>query len=85
MSSARSIRRKKELAERKALRKKARQAEKQVSQAVSNMPKSCDECSAEFDKTNKEMLNQWRIAVYDDGRVHLVCPDCVPDDIKEIS
>lgn len=84
MSSARSIRRKKELAERKALRKKAKQMESQVSNAVASMPKTCDECDAVFDKTNNDMLDQWRIAVYDDGRVHLVCPNCVPEEVKNV-
>ena len=46
------------------------------------MPTSCGECGAPFDKSDKEGLDQWRIAVYDDGRVHLACPNCVPEDIK---
>lgn len=78
MAGSRSIKRKKEL----AARKKANKASKQVSEAISKMPTSCGECGAPFDKSDKEGLDQWRIAVYDDGRVHLACPNCVPEDIK---
>lgn len=78
MASSRSIRRKKELAARKDAQKKA----KQVGDQISRMPTACDECGAPFDKKDKTAINEWRIAVYDDGPVHLVCPKCVPDDVK---
>lgn len=83
--SDRKLRRKKQLAERKAAMKAARQAGNEVANAISSMPTKCDECSAPFDKKDKQMINHWRIAVYDDGRVNLVCPDCVPDDVKNVS
>ncbi len=75
---SRKLRRKKEL----AARKEAKRAGKKVSQAISRMPKKCDECDTSFDNSNKSMLNSWKIAVYDDGPIHLVCPDCVPEEIK---
>lgn len=78
MTSGRSIRRRRE----KAAKKDAERRAKQVGDAVSRMPTACDECGAPFDKKDKTMINEWRIAVYDDGPVHLVCPNCVPDDVK---
>ena len=54
-----------------------------VEQAVSRMPENCDECGAYFDRNDKSQLDKWRIAVYDDGPINLVCPSCVPDNIKQ--
>ena len=76
--NSRKLRRKKEL----QARKESRRAAKKVSQAVSRMPKKCDECGADFNATDKDMLNSWRSAVYDDGPIHLVCPACVPEEVK---
>jgi len=76
--NSRKLRRKKEL----QARKEAKRAGNKVSEAISRTPKKCDECDASFDNTNKHMLNSWKIAVYDDGRVNLVCPDCVPEEVK---
>ena len=70
----RQMKRKKELRQRKEAKKAAKQMEDQIS----SMPKICGTCGADFDNTSKEMLNQWRIAVWDDGRVELTCPDCGP-------
>ena len=75
--NSRKLRRKQELKQRKA----AKKAEKQISQALSSMPDKCDECATPFERGTKESL-EWRIAVYDDGPVHLVCPGCVPEDVK---
>ena len=47
------------------------------------MPKACDECEKPFDRSKTQELDKWRIAVYDDGRIHLVCDGCVPDSVKE--
>ncbi len=79
--SSRKLRRKKELAAKKA----AKKASKQISKDLSRMPQACDECGVKFDKTNLDMVGSWRIAVYDDGPIHLVCPDCVPDEVKQNS
>ena len=54
---------------------------KGVEQAISRMPAKCDECGLPFDKTNHSELDRWRIAVYDDGGINLVCPGCVPEDV----
>ena len=76
--NSRKLRRKKEL----QARKEARRTGKKVSEAISRTPKKCDECGASFDNSDKRMLNSWKIAVYDDGRIHLVCPACVPEEVK---
>ena len=70
----RQLNRKKKLRE----KKEAKKAMKQIENQVSGMPKVCGLCDANFDDTDKEMLNQWRIAVWDDGRVELTCPNCGP-------
>lgn len=70
----RQIQRKKNLRQ----KKEAKKASKQVENKINSMPKICGVCSADFDSTDKDMLNQWRIAVWDDGRINLTCPDCGP-------
>ena len=70
----RQMKRKKKLRQ----RKEAKKAVKQIENQVSGMPEICGVCDADFDNTNKDMLNQWRIAVWDDGRVELTCPSCGP-------
>ena len=78
MSLARKIKRKQDQKLKKAMKKKSKDIENQLSA----MPKTCDECDAPFDRSDTASLSKWRIAVYEDGPVHLVCPDCVPDDIE---
>jgi len=78
MSSARKMRRAKEKILKKELKKNLKKAEK----ALDSLPKHCDECGALFDRSKKEELNKWRVAVYDDGRIHLVCDACTPDSVK---
>jgi len=78
-----SLARKVKRAQERKLKKEMKQKAKAIATKMSGMPKNCDECNAPFDRSNKELLNEWRIAVYDDGPIHLVCPDCVPDDIKK--
>jgi|GEM_PF-2007358 hypothetical protein len=78
MSLARKIKRKQEQKVKKQMRKKS----KEIEQKLSTMPKSCDECDTPFDRDDTASLSKWRIAVYEDGPVHLVCPDCIPDDIE---
>ncbi len=73
--------------QRRALKKQNSKAVRnqtaEVEQSISRMPQQCDECATAFDKTNHEQITKWRIAVYDDGRIHLVCPACVPNDLEE--
>jgi uncharacterized protein with PIN domain len=59
-------------------KKNADKLMKQVDEKLKSMPKVCGECNAQFDNTDKETLNEWRLAVYDDGRIHLTCPKCGP-------
>ena len=75
-SLGRKMRRKKEKAEQKAAQKAARG----VQSAAEAMPNMCGECGIKFDKTDKESINKWTIAVYDDGRIHLACPACGPSE-----
>tara|TARA_B100000579_G_C22492599_1_gene693100 strand:- start:303 stop:551 length:249 start_codon:yes stop_codon:yes gene_type:complete len=81
MSSARKLRRAKEKILKKEIKKNMKKAEK----ALDSLPKHCDECGAIFDRTKKDSLNKWRVAVYDDGRIHLVCENCVDDSVKNES
>jgi len=76
MGASRLIRRKKELEERKRLRKESKDKLSTVSSVLDSTPKKCDECDTPFDKTDVESCSKWRIAVYDNGKVNLVCPDC---------
>tara|TARA_B100000073_G_scaffold311895_1_gene285279 strand:- start:197 stop:439 length:243 start_codon:yes stop_codon:yes gene_type:complete len=76
--NSRKLKRKKELQARKAAKKAGREVERKLN----GLPKSCDECGKPFDRTNMEMISSWRVAVYDDGPIHLVCPDCVPAGVK---
>ena len=80
-SLGRKMRRKKEKAELKV----AQKAAKEVQNAVEAMADSCGECGIKFDKGNKEMINSWSLAVYDDGRIHLACPKCGPSDEERAS
>ena len=77
MTTNRKIRRRKE----QLAKKMAKKANKQVSEKLDNMPKKCDECGAPFVKGDESCLG-WKIAVYDDGPIHLVCTDCVPDNVS---
>ena len=78
MSLARKIKRKQDRALKKEMKKKS----KEIENKMSAMPKTCDECGVPFDRNDKESLSKWRIAVYDDGPINLVCPDCVPEDVE---
>ena len=71
----------------KRLRKQAKQKIKSIESSISKTPTKCDVCSAPFNTKNtlSNDIDKWRIAVYDHGPVELVCPDCVPDDIKDSS
>ena len=76
MGTCRSIRRKKELEERKKIRKKSQDKLNTVSRVLDSMPMKCDECDIPFDKTDIESHSSWRIAVHDSGKVDLLCPQC---------
>ncbi len=69
---------------RKQLPRKTREKVKKLDTTLSCVPKKCDECQKPFNNSDQESLDKWKIAVYDDGPIHLVCPECIPTDIKNI-
>ena len=75
--------RKQRRAQERQLKKSRAKRVASVERAVSGMPEKCEECDAAFDKSDKSQLDKWRIAVYDDGPIKLVCPACVPDDARK--
>ena len=40
------------------------------------MPQQCGACSKQFDKTDKQMAQSWKVVVRQDI-VRLFCPDCI--------
>ena len=74
--------RKQRRAAQKKLSKEAKSQVVKLNNTVKSMPTKCDECGRLFDGKDQSMLDSWKIAVYDDGPVNLICPDCVPKDIK---
>jgi hypothetical protein len=80
-SIARKMKRRREKADQKA----AQKAAEGVQDAIETMPTTCGECGLKFDKKDKEKVNSWSLAVYDDGRVHLACPDCGPSEDERIA
>jgi len=43
----------------------------------SKIPNNCLNCGETFDKTNKEMVQKWRVIVNNEpASVKLYCPDC---------
>lgn len=72
MTSARKIRRKKEI----EARKRSKKVLKEVTKSIDKMPKTCSSCGIELDKTVNENLDSWRIQVYETGRVVLTCGNC---------
>lgn len=73
-----SMTRKMQRARARTEKKRAEGAMQKAFKTFDGMPKSCGECGVLFDRSAPEALNQWRVAVYDDGRVHLTCPKCGP-------
>ena len=76
MPTSRKLRRRKEIKERKDLKRKAKKASREVSEAVSKMPTSCCKCGKAFDKEDKHMIESWMINVYSDGTSTLTCDKC---------
>jgi hypothetical protein len=70
---------------RKHLSQTSKELSKTIDDSLSRLPTRCDECEQPFDRLDKTMINEWKIAVYDDGPIHLVCPECVPADIAKQS
>ena len=61
-------------------RKKASRAKKDIKQKMGLFDKIGDEClvcQKDFDKTDKEQVTSWFVAVRkEEGKVNLYCPDC---------
>lgn len=62
--------------------KQMKQKVQRIENALNRMPTKCDECGKPFDRKKHDELDKWRIAVYDEGPTNLVCPNCVPKDIR---
>lgn len=65
---------------RKIERKKIKNAEKEMKQKMGMFDKLDDEClncQKEFDKTNRSMVESWRVVVREsEKKVNLYCPEC---------
>lgn len=55
--------------------KEARLKMKELSTTIRDFEKSCVDCSSGFDPTDKSLLDQWMVQVFD-GRAFLYCPSC---------
>ena len=65
---------------RKIERKKIKNAEKEMKQKLGMFDKlgeECLNCEKPFDKTNRSMVESWRVVVrQDEKKVNLYCPEC---------
>ncbi len=69
MTTNRSIRRRKEKAAKKELKKKMNM--------FSHLPDECSSCEIPFDKKNREMVQSWSVVVREREKiVRLYCPTC---------
>ena len=71
-SSSRAIRRRKQLAEKKAAKKKL----KKIASAVDKMPDHCHKCGITMDKQNMEGNMDWYVEIDNSGYIKLTCPKC---------
>ncbi len=71
---------------RRIQRKKKKEAEKEVKDALGLFDKISDKCltcEAEFDKTNKRMVSEWQVVVQiAKETVRLYCPTCWDTAVK---
>ena len=68
----RKLRRRKE----KEQKKKSKQVMKEVGEHIAAMPKNCRGCGIELDKTDHAALDEWKIKIFESGRVDLTCGQC---------
>ena len=72
---------------RKALAKRQRQAQKDMSEKMglfNKIPENCSTCDKPFDKKNRDMVMSWSVVVRkEEDVVRLYCPECW-DKAKEI-
>jgi len=71
MKMARKIRRQRAQKEKKMFN----QALKRVSQRFEMLGDKCRACGVDFDTTNPEHVEEWKVYIQDDDP-RLVCPDC---------
>ena len=71
-SLKRKMQRKKMLRERKDANKRLNA----VSRNIDALPQMCGECGVTFEMSDPETIDQWKIAVWDDGNIYLSCPKC---------
>jgi hypothetical protein len=71
---------------RRIQRKKKKEAEKEIKDALGLFDKISDKCltcEAEFDKTNKRMVSEWQVVVHKEKEtVRLYCPTCWDTAVK---
>lgn len=72
MSITRKIKRKKA----KENKKTAKKVMRKVGDTIASMPKVCRKCNTELDKSNDASLDEWKIKIFESGRVDLTCGDC---------
>ena len=78
---------------RKLLRKKKKQAKKDLAEKISmfgHLGTECLVCTKPFDKKNREQVMAWSVIVKEkENKVNLYCPDCwskaigIVDDFKK--
>ena len=69
--------RKPNTAKRKKQRKNAKEALKQRTGLLLNMPEECCVCETGFDKKSKEMAQTWHVVVFEERKIiRLTCPPC---------
>ena len=71
-----SISRKAKRQKEKKAKKEAKRKNRDVNDAISKMPKKCSSCERDFDRADKQMIQSWMIAVYEDGTSVLTCDLC---------
>lgn len=71
-SMARSIKRKRQLAERKAAKKKLRR----LHSALDSMPDHCRSCGKSIETIGENSRMDWHVEIDSDSNVALTCPKC---------
>ena len=66
--------------ERKMKRRAQKENKKEMKQVLTmfgNLADKCLTCDKEFDKTDKEQVSTWHVAVREkEGKANLYCPEC---------
>ncbi len=74
---------------RKIARNKSKQIKKEFKKSLNlfhSIPDKCSVCDEKFDKTNKEQVKTWNVAVREkQNTVNLYCPSCWDSAKKLIS